>query len=86
MCYGLLNTRKYTLNIYTWNIKQTSVLNAIKTAKNGQHIDSPLIMLKSLKFILKLFPNGDEPDDAGNLDVCLHLISFKFAVYVGIDL
>ena len=60
---------------YLWNINDDAVIEEIMKCPNGKHFDSPIFRLKGLKWFIKIFPNGDEIDDLGNFDACLHLIS-----------
>eukprot|EP01084_Bolivina_argentea_P262456 443837_1 len=58
---------------YTWKITDKTLIRQIKTAKEGQAFYSPDFRLFNLTFELKLYPNGQNSKERGNVLIFLYI-------------
>ena len=62
------------MEIFIWRLSESDI-DKVKTAKPKDTIKSEIFMMHGLKWQAWIWPNGDGPDTAGQVDMIVHLIS-----------
>eukprot|EP01083_Nonionella_stella_P032353 88548_1 len=61
------------MSTYTWKITDPSLVRSMKHAKNGSQWRSPIFAIGGFRWYLKVYPNGNQKDNNGYVELYLFL-------------
>eukprot|EP01084_Bolivina_argentea_P052934 97185_1 len=62
---------------YIWRIDNKNLLYKMKNALNGEQFESEIFRMGRLKWMIKVFSNGEAEADVGNGDMLIYLVSLS---------